>query len=242
MDVGQEFSENLSHKKQNVGCEVTTKSVDSGDSSVNHGSTKMRWSPRSWQDGTRKSAFQPYKPTTVLTNLQRGNIPTETPVTEQVDLGFHHRAGLGEINEADIRQEADVDAADTNGLTALMWASSYGQVPTVQLLLQHGASINKQGPEGETALLLAAAGGHHDVVRILLTEGASVNHADDVGNTALIYAAHGDHPHCTNELLIRGADLTIMNLNDDTAYGVAVSEGSKLAQQVIENHILTLLN
>lgn len=69
---------------------------------------------------------------------------------------------------------------DSNGLTALMWASAYGQVPMVQLLLKHEAQVDFVGEEGETPLLLAAAGGHHEVVRVLLTEGAAVNHADEV--------------------------------------------------------------
>lgn len=201
---------------------------------------RLRW-PGSWQDGSRRSAFQPYKPTTVLTNLQRGNIPTETPVPEEADVGFHSRAGQGEITEGDIDHENDVDALDGNGLTALMWASAYGQVPTVQLLLKHNALVDRVGHEGETALHYAAAGGHSDVVRILLTEGAQVNHTDDVGNTALMYAAHGDHPHCTNELLLRGADITMTNLCGDSAYGLTVQRGSILAQTVMENYLLTLL-
>ncbi|XP_066994966.1 ankyrin repeat family A protein 2 [Anabrus simplex] len=211
-------------------------------SSPLHDMARIRWPPGSWQDGTRRSAFQPYRPTTVLTNLQRGNIPTETLAPEQADVGLHHRAGQGEITEMDLQQEHDVDVVDSNGLSALMWASAYGQVPTVQLLLRHHAQVDREGCEGETPLLLAAAGGHHDVVRILLTEGAAVNHADEVGNTALMYAAYGDHPHCTNELLLRGADITMVNLNGDTAYGVAVRRGSKLAQSVIENYLLTLLS
>lgn len=79
--------------------------------------------------------------------------------------------------------EADVDMLDDSGLSALMWASSYGQVPTVQLLLQHGGQLELEGPQGETPLLLAAASGHHDLVRLLLSEGASVNHTDEVGAT-----------------------------------------------------------
>lgn len=43
-----------------------------------------------------------------------------------------------------------------------------------------------------------------------------------------MYAAHGDHPHCTNELLIRGADVTMVNLNGDSAFGIAIKRGSKL--------------
>jgi ankyrin repeat protein len=41
-----------------------------------------------------------------------------------------------------------------------------------------------------------------------------------------MYAAHGDHPHCVNELLIRGADLTLKNINDDSALGIAINKGS----------------
>lgn len=43
-----------------------------------------------------------------------------------------------------------------------------------------------------------------------------------------MYAAYGDHPHCTNELLLRGADITIINLNGDSAFGIAIKRGSKL--------------
>ncbi|XP_063225130.1 DNA-binding protein RFXANK-like isoform X2 [Bacillus rossius redtenbacheri] len=189
---------------------------------------KMRWSPGSWQDGTRRSAFQPYRPTTVLTNLQRGNIPTEAVVPTEGDASFHHRAGQGNLTQQDIESEPDVDAPDAHRLSALMWASAYGQVPTVQRLLGRGAGAGRRGPEGETALLLAAAGGHLDVLRALLAEGAAVDLVDDVGNTALMYAAHGNHPHCTNELLLRGADFTVTNHNQDTAYSIAVKRKSRL--------------
>jgi len=40
----------------------------------------------------------------VLTNLQRGNIPTESSAPEQTDVSLHHRAGQGEITEQDIQQ------------------------------------------------------------------------------------------------------------------------------------------
>ena len=35
-----------------------------------------------------------------------------------------------------------VDETDENGMTPLMWAASYGQVPTVRLLLQKRANID----------------------------------------------------------------------------------------------------
>ncbi|KAK3910972.1 Ankyrin repeat family A protein 2 [Frankliniella fusca] len=204
-------------------------------------SPAISWSGANWPDGTRKSAFQPYRPSTLLTNLQRGNTQTQTPVIEKEEISLHERAGQGEIIEAELQLEGKIDPPDENGLTPLMWAAAYGQLSTVQLFLKHGAQIDKLGPEGETPLLLAAASGHHDVVRLLLNEGAAVNHADDIGNTALMYAAHGDHPHCVNELLLHGADFTATNENGDTAYTMVVRSNSHLAQAVIENHLLSLL-
>lgn len=214
-----------------------------GDRSPDAASGPKKWSPCAWQDGNRKSAFQPYKQTlgTVLTNLQRGNTQAETPVPQEADINFHTRAGQGEITESDVKSEKSVDVCDSEGLTALHWAAAYGQIATVQLLSSFGAEIDKLGPEGETPLLLAANGGHHDVVRMLLNEGANVNHTDDVGNTALMYAASGNHPHCCNELLLRGADVTMVNHCNDSAYNLAVDYNSNLALAVIENYLLTLL-
>lgn len=141
-----------------------------------------KWQPGSWQDSNRKSAFQPYKQTlcTVLTNLQRGNTQAETPIPQQSDINFHTKAGQGEITENDVKNEKDIDIPDAKGLTALHWASAYGQINSVQLLITNGANIHKTGPDGETSLLFAASGGHHEVVKLLINEGADVNHQDDV--------------------------------------------------------------
>lgn len=146
-----------------------------------------KWSPGSWQDGNRKSAFQPYKQTlgTVLTNLQRGNTQAETPVPQKTDINFHTRAGQGEITEEDIKNEQSVDVCDSEGLTALHWASTYGQSISVNLLLSFNAEVDRLGPEGGTPLLFAANGGHHDVVRILLNAGANVNHIDEVSGPTI---------------------------------------------------------
>lgn len=145
-------------------------------------STSKRWSPKSLQDVNRKSAFLPYKQTnTVLTNLQRGNTQAETPESISSVLDFHIRAGQGDLTEQEVKQELDINALDKNKLSALHWASSYGQVNAVKLLLNYKAKINLLGPEEESPLLLAAAGGHLEVVRVLLNYGADVNHVDHVG-------------------------------------------------------------
>lgn len=76
--------------KPNLNVE-SPRSVSSCINSINFSSDlSKKWSPGSWQDANRKSAFTPYKQTlgTVLTNLQRGNTQAETPVSS-INISFY---------------------------------------------------------------------------------------------------------------------------------------------------------
>lgn len=76
--------------------------------------------------------------------------------------------------------DVELNEADSNGMTPLMWSSAYGQVPTAAMLLRAGSFHSAKGLEGETAMHLAAAGGHTEIIRLLIAAGASVNETDDV--------------------------------------------------------------
>ncbi|XP_046826708.1 DNA-binding protein RFXANK-like [Vespa crabro] len=199
---------------------------------------KWHWAPGAWQDATRTSAFQPYKPPTLLTNLQRGNTRTKIPqLYGRTDITFHTLAGQGELTPESI-QPGSVDLPDEKGLTGLMWAAGYGQLGSARQLLKAGANKNYRGHNGETPLHLAAAYGHHDLVKLLLNHGADSNASDEEGNTPLIYGAHGDHPHVCFELLSRGADITHRNVHNISAYQAAIINNSLTAKAVIENYLL----
>lgn len=208
--------------------------------------------PRNLRGGHHdKGAFWPEKPridhsavkaSTVLTNLQRGNIPTlmQTVVEPVVVAGPHQRAGQGELRPDDL-MENDVNERDHNGRTPLMWSAYYGQSPTITLLMRHGADAQMRAYEGESAVHLAASNGHHDAIRILLNHGAEVDALDENDCTPLMFAAMQNHPHCVNELLINGADFTKTDFNGDNALSLAMQNDSKQAQRVLENHILSML-
>jgi len=182
------------------------------------------------------------KASTVLTNLQRGNIPTimQTVVEPVVVAGPHQRAGQGELRPDDLI-ENDVNEKDGNGRTPIMWSAYYGQSPTITLLMRHGANVRANGYENETAVHLAASNGHHDAIRILINHGAEVDAVDENQCTPLMFAAMQNHPHCVNELLINGADFTKTDFNGDNALSLAMQNDSKQAQRVLENHILAML-
>jgi ankyrin repeat protein len=52
--------------------------------------------------------------------------------------------------------DADIEAKDNNGKTALLWAAERGRKPVVQLLLDEDADIEAKDNNGKTALLWAA--------------------------------------------------------------------------------------
>lgn len=181
------------------------------------------------------------KANTVLTNLQRGNIPTmQTFVVEPVVQTLHQRAGQGELRAKELNPNM-IDDRDHRQRTPLMWSSYYGQTPTVNLLLRHGADVHCRGDEDETALHLACSAGHNDVVRILLNHGADADVVDENSCSPLMFAAMQNHALCVNELLNHGADVTLRNINGDSALALAIQHKSMQAQAVIEQYVMGAL-
>lgn len=66
----------------------------------------------------------------------------------------------------------DVNAADNNGRTPLMYAARYNRLTAVQLLLEAGSSIKARDKDGMTALELAKKAGNQEVIKLL--QSASV--------------------------------------------------------------------
>ena len=88
--------------------------------------------PGSIKGEKEKGTFWPEKPkvdaavakaSTVLTNLQRGNIPTiQQTRVEPVLISLHQRAGQGELRTAELEEDSTiVIQRDNKGKTALMW-------------------------------------------------------------------------------------------------------------------------
>ncbi len=87
---------------------------------------------------------------------------------------------------------SDVNAADSDGKTALMAAAenpAKDNPIVVSALLKAGANLNAVTKGGTTALMLAAQRGHPIVVDFLISRGANVNARDAKGRRALEYAA-----------------------------------------------------
>ena len=85
--------------------------------------------------------------------------------------------------------------------TPLMLAASKGSLPTVQVLLDHGADVNTGVNEwGVTPLMCAVESGNPAVVRLLLTHRLHLDYSDGSNETALTLARSGHHPEIVQML------------------------------------------
>jgi len=184
----------------------------------------------------RKSAFQPYKPITILTNLQRGNVKTSNREVTTQPLTFHERAARGELVPDEVNP-SNVNLVDETGKTALMWAAYHARLPTVMMLVEKGADVNLVGKRLESPLIYAAASGQLAVINYLLQQGADADAADLDGNTPLIFATYGNHAQSVTALLQHGASITHFNYNGDSPFSIAVSKRLLAAQHAMENFI-----
>ncbi|HET8781110.1 MAG TPA: ankyrin repeat domain-containing protein [Pyrinomonadaceae bacterium] len=98
-------------------------------------------------------------------------------------------AESGAIDELeDVLPQADINARNEHGMTALMRAAYHGRVQMVRVLLEHGADPNVSRNDNFTALSLAAFFGHAEIVDILMQRGANTNVATRFGTSPYLWA------------------------------------------------------
>jgi ankyrin repeat protein len=117
--------------------------------------------------------------------------------------------------QALLRSGADVNAANRDGLTALMastWgATGRGDVEIARALISKGANVNAANTYGRTALTEVSGSGNAEFVSLLLQAGADVNARLRGGGTALHESALNGHAGIVRALLAHGARPNVTN-------------------------------
>jgi TonB family protein len=114
-----------------------------------------------------------------------------------------------------IASGADINALDSSGWTALMYAAgSYGS-SGLGPLLEAGADGNHQSPQGDTALMAAALKG--ELSEELLAKGAKINIQNRSGVTVLMLLADRGLPNEIEAALKAGANSLLKDTKGRTA-------------------------
>jgi ankyrin repeat protein len=107
-----------------------------------------------------------------------------------------------------LKQAADVNGAQGDGMTALHWAAMKDDADLAQTLLYAGANVKATTRIGNyTPLILAAKSGYASVMAPLIKAGADVNGKTANGTTPLMLAAASGDTDAVKRLIDAGADV-----------------------------------
>jgi uncharacterized protein len=138
--------------------------------------------------------------------------------------------------QALIEKRVPIDAAQADGMTALMWAAYHDDARMAEALVRAGANVKAANRYGVTPLSLACTNGSTAIAGLLLEAGADPNAASPGGETPLMTAARTGAGDVVRILLARGA---AVDARDDrrgqTPLMWAAAEGhAEVARQLIE--------
>ncbi|KAH8799292.1 ankyrin repeat-containing domain protein [Flagelloscypha sp. PMI_526] len=123
--------------------------------------------------------------------------------------------------------------ADINRSQALRGAAFVGAVDVVNLLVDKGAKVDKDGEDQGTALQTAASQGDLVMVRLLIGKGARVNGQGGYFGAALHAAAYAGAVDILEFLLEKGANVNLVAGHYGTALQAGVCAG-RAAEQVVK--------
>jgi ankyrin repeat protein len=124
-----------------------------------------------------------------------------------------------------LKQGADINASQVDGMTALHWAVTHDDLLTAKLLIQAGASAKAANRYGVMPLSLAATNGNTGMVELLLNAGADPNTTLSGGETALMTGARTGTLGTVKALLACGADVNAKDRKGQTALMWAAADG-----------------
>ena len=104
-----------------------------------------------------------------------------------------------------LKQRADVNAPQVDGMTALHWTAYHDDLEIAKLLVRAGANVKAANRYGVVPLSLACTNGNADMIELLLKSGADANAPLPGGETPLMTAARTGTLAAVKVLLANGA-------------------------------------
>jgi ankyrin repeat protein len=125
-----------------------------------------------------------------------------------------------------IKEHADVNAAASDGSSALLWAAYHSNVEMTKELLAAGAVVDTANRYGVTPLLQASRNGNVEIIRALLDAGAEPTRWHPEGETPLMAASRTGRVDAVKLLLSHGSFVNAADpFQEETALMWASAEG-----------------
>lgn len=133
---------------------------------------------------------------------------------------------------------SDVNIADLNGCTPLIWAAANGYTSTAQILLEHAANPDSVDIYGRTALSWAAAGGHISTVQLLLSGlyNANPQIRDNLGQSPFIWACGMGRAEVVSEMLKSHLEISPVypkDIHENSPLAIAAANGHKHVVEIL---------
>jgi ankyrin repeat protein/predicted nucleotidyltransferase len=135
-----------------------------------------------------------------------------------------------------LQNGADLSTKLPNSMSALQKACSKGFLEAVKLFLAHNANAQELDHQQRSLLMLSLSHKTReplDLLKVLISHGTSASQSDIKKSTALHYAALNGHKGSLEYLLSLGLDPNIRNLDNCTAYNLAIAEDKKACIEIL---------
>ena len=132
--------------------------------------------------------------------------------------------------------QADLEARDAQGRTALLLATLANNIEIAQALIEAGADVNAKDAIKDTPYLYAGAEGRDEILKLILATGsANLKDTNRYGGTALIPAADKGHPSTVRILIEAGVHIDHVNNLGWTALmeAVILGDGGPVYQEIV---------
>jgi ankyrin repeat protein len=133
-----------------------------------------------------------------------------------------------------LQQNADVNAPQIDGATALHWAVYRDDLEAADALIAAGAKVDAANREAFTPLAMASLYGNVPMIERLLTAGADAKQRLGNGETMVMLAARNGNPLAIRMLVAAGAEVNAKeNVRGTTALMWAVEQRHAVAVKML---------
>ena len=149
-----------------------------------------------------------------------GETPLEVAIDEAVT--FH---GAFSMIQTLVQAKTDVNAIGANGQTPLIQALSLGLTDVARLLIDAGASPDKQDREGNVPLMIAINKHQNAFIEEFLKKKAGLNAINKQGDTPLLLALKNNEPDEAGKLAVAGVEVNVIDSDGLSPLMIAAQKG-----------------